>query len=575
MSEQRDYWNRSSRRYLRRRSLLSAGLAGSAGMMITALGCRQKGGPAPAGTAAGGGSGTPRPGGSFTALLGGNPPTLDPQQTSSDFSFPIASAVMSRILRFRTGPDVKTGLDHLTEPDLAVSVESPDAMTWTVKLRSDAKFHDVPPVNGHGVEAEDVKATYVRALSQPKNPYRGLLGAYMDTGQIETPAKDTVVFKLKYPYSPFRAALASGSYAWIFPREALSGDYDTTKQVIGSGPFLFDHYTPDVEVAFRKNQDWFEKGRPLVDSLRLAIIPDFSQQEAQFSGGHLDTFLVPRNPDIPTMRQQNPKAVDVVTPPSSLGSVWFQLGNPDSPWLDIRLRQAVSMAIDRDTIGKTIFGGDYDIAFNLGANFGKWALQVSDLPPATAQNYHYDPTEAKKLIAAAGAANMGPIKLGYATPISNVNTQQIVETVNSMLQAVGFKTSIVTLDYTTVWLNGGKGVRYGNKPNDMLVLSGMETGNDADDYMYNYFGSQAPNPSRLNDPALDALILKARSVIAEEERVKAYKQVQLYIAEKVYTASGIPQGRRHQMVQPWVQNFQYSAAQAAPAESFTKLWIAK
>jgi peptide/nickel transport system substrate-binding protein len=255
--------------------------------------------------------------------------------------------------------------------------------------------------------------------------------------------------------------------------------------------------------------------------------------------------------------------------------VWFQLGTPDSPWKDIRLRQAISMSIDRDTISKTIFDGDADIAFNLGANFGKWSLQMSDMPQNVAQYYKYNPGEAKKLIEAAGAASLGTLKLAYATPISNVNTQQIVETVNSMLQAVGLKTSIVTLDYTTVWLNGGKGVRYGNKPNDMLVLSGMETGNDVDDYMYNYFGSQAPNPSRLSDPALDDLILKARAVIPEEDRLKAYKQVQLYIAEKVYTASGIPQGRRHNMVQPWVGNFQYSPAQAAAAETFSKVWVSK
>src|SRR3984893_17902126 len=219
------------------------------------------------------------------------------------------------------------------------------------------------------------------------------------------------------------------------------------------------------------------------------------------------------------------------------------------------------MAIDRDTIAKTIFGGDSEIAFNLGAGFGKWSLQTGELPPNTAQYYRYNPVEAKKLLAAAGASNMGPIKLGYATPISNENTQQIVETVNSMLQAVGFKTAMVPLDYTTVWLNGGKGVRYGNKPNDMLVLSGMETGNDVDDYMYNYFGSQASNPSRLNDSTLDAMMVRARAVTVEEERVRAYKQVQLYLMDKVYTASGIPQGRRHTMVQPWVRNFQYSAAQ--------------
>ncbi len=233
------------------------------------------------------------------------------------------------------------------------------------------------------------------------------------------------------------------------------------------------------------------------------------------------------------------------------------------------------MAIDRPTIGKVIFGGDDAIAFNLGASFGKWSLSMSDLPSDVAQYYSYNPSEAKKLLDAAGGSNLGNVSLAYAVPIPNANTQQIVETVNSMLNAVGFKTVITPIDYTTVWLNGGKGVRYGYKPNNMLVLSGMEGADDVDDYMTNYFSSQASNPSHLSDPALDAMIQKARTVINEDDRVKAYKDIQLYIVEKVYNASGIPQARGHTLVQPRVQNYEYSGSLGAATESYTKLWLQK
>src|SRR5437870_1289378 len=81
---------------------------------------------------------------------------------------------------------------------LALSVESPDALAWTVKLRPEVRWHNVAPVSRRALDAEDVKASFTRALDG-KNPNRGSL-TMIDPAKIETPAKDTVVFRLAYPY---------------------------------------------------------------------------------------------------------------------------------------------------------------------------------------------------------------------------------------------------------------------------------------------------------------------------------------------------------------------------------------
>ena len=180
---------------------------------------------------------------------------------------------MSRPFRFKTDSNPNTINNHDIESDLALSAESPDASTWTVKLRTDAKFQNTTPVNGRSVQAEDLKATFVRALKLTNNPNRGALGM-IDPDQIEAPTADTVVFKLKYPYAPFAKTLASPVYSWVFPREASTGGYDPTKQMIGSGPFTLESHTPDVEYNLKRNPDWFEKGRPYIDALHFAIIPD-------------------------------------------------------------------------------------------------------------------------------------------------------------------------------------------------------------------------------------------------------------------------------------------------------------
>src|SRR5436305_14588868 len=103
------------------------------------------------------------------------------------------SGVYSLLFTFKTGTDPKVIADHEVEPDLGVSAESPDGITWTVKLRSDAKFHNTAPLNGRPVDAEDVKATFVRA-TEAANPNRGSLD-FLDGTQITAPDKNTVVFK--------------------------------------------------------------------------------------------------------------------------------------------------------------------------------------------------------------------------------------------------------------------------------------------------------------------------------------------------------------------------------------------
>src|SRR5581483_10253397 len=143
-----------------------------------------------------------------------------------------------------------------------------------------------PPVNGHALEAEDIKQTYLRATSSV-NVNRGSLGM-IDANSIQTPDKQTVTFKLNYAYAPFAHTVASGVYGWILPREVASNAYDPAKALIGTGPFTLESYTPDVALVYKKRSDWFEKGKPYIDGVRMAIVPDPNAALAQFTSGNVD-----------------------------------------------------------------------------------------------------------------------------------------------------------------------------------------------------------------------------------------------------------------------------------------------
>jgi peptide/nickel transport system substrate-binding protein len=574
MGGDRSYWDTARPQRIARRRMIAFGVTG---LGVAAAACRSRGqtsGPAPAAAGSAAGS-TPQAGGTLTLRLGTNPPTLDPHRTTSGPTENVVGNATSRLLQYQTGSDPKVAEDHQVTGDLAQSFETPDGITWTVKLRPDASFHNVPPVSGHAVEAEDVKATFLRALDA-KNPGRSALDM-IDPDAIQTPDKTTVVFKLKYAYAPFQYALASSTYGWILPREALAGTYDPATQLIGSGPFVADTFTRDVSFTFKKNPNWYAKGRPYIDAIQTAIVPDWGQTRAQFTGGHLDILggtgeTIPGT-DVDSIGKENPKANRVRTDPSTAVVLYFHLGDPASPFQDIRVRRAFSMAIDRDALSKAIYNNDAEPQFYVYLNLGKWAMHQKDLPAETAPYYKYNPGDAKKLLDAAGAGDKA-FKFVYVANYIGVTYEKISQAIANMLQTAGVKITANEVDYTKDFIGGGKGIRYGNYPSDTVVSSGISVYEDVDTFIYNYYDSKATSGlSHLNDADLDARITKARTLTNEPERVQAYLDIQKYLADKMYTVAGLPQGYVYIFQQPRVQNYQQSLAFAAPTESYSKLWL--
>lgn len=516
---------------------------------------------------------TPVRGGTFVVALAANPPTLDPQMTNSANTMSAASAVLSRLYRFKSSWDVATANNHDIEPDLAQSFESPDGLTWTYKLRPDAKFQNLAPVDGRTVEAADVKASFTRAVS-PTAANRGAL-LMIDPNKIETPDKTTVVFKLNYPYAPFSKLMASSVYSWIMPHEGTEGAYDPAKKLIGSGPFLLDSYTPDVALTFKRNPDWFEKGRPYVDGIKEPIVPDPAQRLAQFSAGNLD-MVTPLQDDVPTMTKQNPKAEVIQNIGNGNGIMYYQLSDPSSIFQDIRVRQAASLAVDRKAYGKVYYGDKYIRTFNVTPDFGKWVITYDELPQETKQWYDVDLQRAKQLMEAAGGAKLSiKLLMPVGSPADPLLKNQS-ETINSMLGALPWKVTYVPIDYIKDWQGGGKGYLYGSMPADSMAWWGLAIRTDVDEYLYGFWHSKgSSNISHVNDPKLDGMIDKARTILNEDDRLKAYKDVQRYILDNVYCLTGMVNGVGYTLAQPHVRNLTIGDGLFGPGpDVWGQLWLA-
>ncbi len=562
------YWTEVATTQLRRRRLLALSVAGT-GSLALAASCSSRR-PAQPQAPSGGqsGVGTPRSGGALDVYQTSNQ-VLDAQKSSAAAQRTIGG-VQSRIFRFKTGLDPKIGEDHVIENDLGVSAESPDAVTWTVRLRPDARFQQVPPVNGHAVEAEDIKATFTRALDPAtSNPNRGQLDM-IDPSQITTPDKQTVVFKLNYQYAPFTKMIASASYAWIYPREVLSGSYDPAKTVIGSGPFLLDSVTPDVALVYKKNPTWFEQGLPYVDTIRVAIIPDANQLLAQFTTGNLDELLLD-DPNSLDAAQRGTKVPALKTENAVPHALFLNVGADGSPFQDIRVRRAFSMALDRDAIMKSVYNSQAEQVVLIPSYMGKWSLKVPDLPADTLQYFKYNPAEAKKLLDAAGRGGM-EIKFAYSSSFAPADRKQ-VEALNNMLNAAGIKTSLFAYDYTKDFIAGGHGIRSGFYPPDEIAIASSPGFTDADEWIFSFFASKSTtNTGNVRTPELDAMIAKERTLLNDDERVKAVLDIQKYVAQQMYQ---VPTVGTYQwtFLNGRVQHYQHSTTNAVMTETYARLWL--
>jgi peptide/nickel transport system substrate-binding protein len=285
---------------------------------------------------------------------------------------------------------VKPMPDKALAPSLAESVSmAEDGRTYDFVLREGAKFH-----NGDPVTADDVKFSFER--------YRGIAHDLLQSRveAVETPDPRHVRFRLKEPWPDFLTfyATATGS-GWVVPKAYVQkvGDDGFKKAPVGAGPYKFVSFTPGVELVLEAFDQYWRK-KPAVKRLVFKVIPDESTRLAALKLGEVDIAYSVRG----ELAQQLRDTPGLTLKPAVVQGT-FCLYFPDqwdekSPWHDVRVRQAASLAIDRKGSNDALTLGYSAITGNAivpkGYDF-YWQ------PPEPV----YDPDQAKKLLADAGFAS--------------------------------------------------------------------------------------------------------------------------------------------------------------------------
>jgi peptide/nickel transport system substrate-binding protein len=295
-------------------------------------GGNEKGGPSAAGAV--------RRGGDLIVARTADSQTMDKTQMFDNESIWIVSNLYEML--YESASDGKTLVPWLaTGYDL-----SSDQLTWTFHLRPGVKFH-----NGQPLTAADVKFSLDDARS--KDSAWAFINAAVD--DISTPDDATVVIQTKYPWAPLLADLA------LFGNGIIPKDYggQTKEQFyqhpVGTGPFKWDHWTKGQELKLVKNPDYWQKGKPYLDSVTWTNVPDDNTRILQLKGGQAHINEFPPWSAVSSLQSQ-PGVVMKLFPSSRTDFLQFNLKR--KPFGDVHVRRAIAFAIDRDAMIKAVLFGN-------------------------------------------------------------------------------------------------------------------------------------------------------------------------------------------------------------------------
>ena len=445
------------------------------------------------------------PKGKVTLGMGGDVTTFDPHVFSSlpiSFHHP---NVFDNLLR-RT-PDAKL------EPHLAQSYKLVDSKLWEFKLREGIKFS-----NGEPLDAEAVKFSFER-IADP-NLKSAQYAYFKSVTRVEVVDRHTVRFHLKTP--DFELPGFLGNYGFIVPPAYYKkhSPEELARNPVGSGPYKVVRWRKGEEIIYQANPNYWRAGEPRIKDVTVKFIPEATTRVAALLSGDVDMIdnLPPGFADRIKASPNHALVADIAPRANYVGMVIKE----GAPWGDPRVRMALNYAVDKQSIIKNVLGGfAKEIAVLQGP--GSFGFNPGLKP------FPYDPEKAKQLLAEAGFPN------GFSTDLYIPHGRfllgkEVVEAIAGQWEKIGVKANVKAVE----WGSMVKTIQGRWNPNVnpfMYFLARMDTSFSAEG-MY-----AGPILSRsiyggYRDEALDKTIEDARSITDEEQREKAFFEINRVLREE-------------------------------------------
>jgi peptide/nickel transport system substrate-binding protein len=468
---------------------------------------------------------TPRRGGVLLAVIGADPPSLDPHQESTFANIELVAPLYSTLLQIDPYHYPKIIGDVATDWKIAA-----DGLTYTFKIHRGVRFHD-----GSVMTAADVKATYDKIVFPPEGVRSIRKNAYTAVRTIEAPDGETVVFKLKFPSASLLANLAS-PWNVIFPKKYLDKDPNYFKtHVVGSGPFKFKSYTRGATFEGERNPDYFVKERPYLDGYKFYISPETSVRAAAIRSerAYIEFRNLPGSEVEAIKRHLGDKVVVQETPMTAWWGI--ALNSTIKPFNDVRVRKALTLGIDRYTMSKALYPitGLREVG-GLMRPGTEWAMLAPALQklPGFGTDMERNRAEAIRLLAEAGYPN------GLQIVLKNRNVklpyQDFAVFVIQEWRRIGVQADHRPLE-TAAWFADGRDT--GNF--EAMVSPGAEFMDDPDQFLGRYITGSPQNWGRFSNPGIDDLFSRQARSLDPAERKKLINEIEKIVLENAYYIPGL------------------------------------
>jgi peptide/nickel transport system substrate-binding protein len=458
-------------------------------------------------------------GGTFRSALTTAWPHFDFQQMAGPQSYENPVLAYSTLVTVKYGKDIKPP-SYLPAPDIAESWEQPDELTYIFKIRRGVKFHNLKPVNGRELTAEDVRYSYQRVIDLKF--LASLLGGIQ---KMETPDPNTLRINLAEPNADFLVNLGASNLV-IVPLEAVEVNGDLKNgPLIGTGPWMVETADAVNGIAnLNRNPDYFLKGLPYLDRLEFRRVSDPQTLVSAFRAKQLDFIgsgLSPQDTDV--AYKSSPSEISKLTYYNYGASDELGFKSDAPPFDDPRVRKALVLAMDRQAL---IDGANSGYAVLTSGVFTpdlSWQLSADTLKPL----FKRDLTEAKRLLAEAGKANVT-----FELTVPTYKAQVYVtmgEQLKAQLAEAGITANLKVLDsanYAATVTQRGEFTAYlGNNGTRLTVNADLLN-------RFHSKGAVAKIQTHYNNPKLDALIDQQRVLGRDpEKRRSLLEQVQRTVIE--------------------------------------------
>jgi peptide/nickel transport system substrate-binding protein len=436
-------------------------------------------------------SGSPKQGGTLKIGINADPTTLDPHKSASMVDRHYYYQIFDTLVAVDAQMNPK--------PGLAESWENPDPKTYIFHLRQGVKFHD-----GTEFNAEIAKWNFDRMLDPKEILPRASEIATIET--VEALDANTLKITLKSPYAPFISVLTDRAGMMVSKEAVEKLGEEFERKPVGTGPFVVQEWTAKSQVVLKRNESYWDQGKPYLAGAVYKIIPDETVRLTNLKTGDVDLLE-----QIPPKDVKSVKAGGEFTVVETVGQGfdYLDLNTARPPFDNKALRQAVAWAVDREIIQEKIY---YNVGAVANGPFPS-SLWVHDQVYAP---YKRDLAKAKEKLNEGGKPDGFSFKLTITNSPLNVLTAQVLQ---AQLKEASINMEIDLVDNSAL----GSALRSGEY---QALRAGWSGRTDPDGNAYGLFVTNGPiNYRKYSNAAVDDLLNKARVSLDQAERKALYQEV--------------------------------------------------